>query len=493
MCGIAGFIQQAPNPEALPRMLARIAHRGPDGEGTWTAPQGGWNVALGHRRLAIIDVAGGAQPMANARRRRRHHLQRRGLQLHASCARALERDGPPVPHAQRHRGHPPPLRALRRRRASPTSTACSRSRSGTRARARLTLARDRAGIKPLYYAELADGGIVFASELSALLAHGGVDRELSIEGLASYFFSDYVHPPATIVREVRKLPPGHSLVWQDGRCGLPRAYWQLPAPGPAPDPSPTRDAGRRAVARAGPRGRGAARVRRAGRHLPVGRHRFVVRRDAGGRRGRAHEGVLDRLRRRDLRRIRVRAQVAERLDVEYDRPRRCDERDLLDVHRRRARRSSTSRWRTRRSCRRSCCRGWPRATSRSSLGGDGGDELWGGYPTYRAHGTPPLYARVPGWMRNDVVGGVVGRLPIDDRYQSLEWKLRRFTERWDDDTVTRHLRWMSSVDLPTCARAIPAANGLRPATLDAPLPDDATTGCSGSWRSTSRPTCRARC
>ena len=64
MCGIAGFIQHAPDLEALPRMLARIAHRGPDGEGTWLRQQGSWHVALGHRRLAIIDVAGGAQPMA---------------------------------------------------------------------------------------------------------------------------------------------------------------------------------------------------------------------------------------------------------------------------------------------------------------------------------------------------------------------------------------------------------------------------------------------
>src|SRR4029077_7740262 len=91
---------------------------------------------------------------------------------------------------------------------------------------RLTLARDRAGIKPLYYAELADGGIVFASELSALLAHGGIDADLSTDGLASYFFSDYVPPPATIVQKVRKLAPGHTVIWQDGNFGLPHAYWE---------------------------------------------------------------------------------------------------------------------------------------------------------------------------------------------------------------------------------------------------------------------------
>ena len=105
------------------------------------------------------------------------------------------------------------------------------------------------------------------------------------------------------------------------------------------------------------------------------------------------------------------------------------------------------------------------------VGGDGGDELWGGYPTYRAHRMAAVYRHVPAWIRNHVIGGVVGRLPIDDRYQSLEWKLRRFTKRWDDDMVTRHLRWMSTVDLPDLARAIPAAKGMRPATLSAALPE----------------------
>jgi asparagine synthase (glutamine-hydrolysing) len=105
------------------------------------------------------------------------------------------------------------------------------------------------------------------------------------------------------------------------------------------------------------------------------------------------------------------------------------------------------------------------------VGGDGGDELWGGYPTYRAHGYAEVYRRVPAWIRKYVVGGAVGRLPINDRYQSLEWKLRRFTKRWDDDMVIRHLRWMSSVDLPDLARAIPAAAGMLPATMSAPLPE----------------------
>src|SRR5204863_7488561 len=83
------------------------------------------------------------------------------------------------------------------------------------------------------------------------------------------------------------------------------------------------------------------------------------------------------------------------------------------------------------------------------------------------------FGKVPRFIRDDILARLIDRLPIDDRYQSLEWKLRRFTERWDDDAVIRHLRWMSSVDLPDLPRAIPEARGLEPATMTARLPETA--------------------
>jgi len=211
MCGIAGFIQRQPNPEALPRMLARIVHRGPDGEGIWDRTHGGWNVAIGHRRLSIIDVEGGIQPMESADgsvvisyNGEVYNFMRLRAELEAKGRRFRTRSDTEVilqHFEQWGAGGVPSLDGM-------FAFAIWEARER-----RLTLARDRAGIKPLYYAELADGGIAFASELSALLAHGGIDNTLSIEGLASYFFSDYVHPPTTIVRKVRKLPPGHTIIW----------------------------------------------------------------------------------------------------------------------------------------------------------------------------------------------------------------------------------------------------------------------------------------
>ena len=478
MCGIAGFIQpvtrEAPERGALARMLSQIAHRGPDGEGEWHGETPGtppvaaerWHVALGHRRLAIIDLAGGAQPMDNEDgsvvityngeiynfQALRPALERQG---HRFKTRS---DTETIIHQVEQHGVDG-VRALNGMFAFALWDAAAQ---------RLLLARDRVGIKPLYYAELPGGGLVFASELSAVLAHGGVDRTLSTEGLASYFFSDYVHPPHTIVRGVSKLPPGHTLIWERGRLQPPRAFWQVPATG-APPRDSDQELARRlwremdqavesqliadvpvGIFLSGGLDSSCIAALAAGR-APGRMKAFSIgfetasfdesdyARLVAGRLGVEH--VVETLSEATL--LQVLDPALDRLDEPLADP------SFLPTF-------LLSRLAARHV--------------KVVVGGDGGDELWGGYPTYRAHRYAAGYGLLPSWLRARVIAPAIDRLPVDHGYQSLEWKLRRFAHRFDDDRVRRHLRWMSSVDLPELATALGPLNGVSPGTLAAPLP-----------------------
>ena len=473
MCGFAGFIARDVDPAALPRMLAAIAHRGPDGEGRWQQQAGPWQVVLGHRRLAIIDLAGGIQPMANEDGRvvivyngelyndppLRAALEQRG---HAFRTRSSDTETI-LHHVEEHGAEGvPALDGM-------FGFAVWDGRSG-----QLTLARDRCGIKPLYYAELPGGGLVFGSELTAVLAHGGVDRALSAAGLGSYFFSDYVHPPHTIVSAVKKLPPGHTVTWRDGRLEAPRPFWRLQV---ASDGVQTGDDGARAE-RLWTAIETSVEAQLVS-DVPVGI--FL----SGGIDSSAVAAAAARTSRRRMTAFAIGFEdptfdesayarmVAEKLGVELV-TEKLQAENLLEIADAALDRldepladpSYLPTFLLSRLAARHV---------KVVLGGDGGDELWGGYPTYKAHRAAGIYAAIPGVVRRQVIARLVGALPIADRYQSLEWKLRRFTERFDDDRVTRHLRWMSNVDLPELGLAIPAARGLTPATLEAPHPS------GGDW------------
>ena len=465
MCGIAGFIGRAPRPEAMPRMLASIAHRGPDGEGQWHREDAHWHVALGHRRLAIIDLATGAQPMANDDAT--VVITYNGeVYNYRELRAALERDG--------HRFRTESDTEVIVHQFERHDLAGIVDLNGMfafalwdAARRRLVLARDRTGIKPLYYAGLDGGGIVFASELSALLAHCSLRAEPCAEGLASYFFSDYVHPPLTIVRGVGKLPPGHTVVWEDGRLADPCAYWQIPAP-----PPPTAQSDRTLAAELWRR-LGQAVEAQLVADVPVGiflsggidSSCVATLASAAGGRMKAFSIGFDDASFDESGYARL---MARRLDIEHV-TETLHERNLIDVLDAALDGldeplADPSLLPTYLLCRLAA------RHVKVVVGGDGGDELWGGYPTYRAHRYAALYARIPASVRTGVLARAVERLPVDDRYQSLEWKLRRFTQRWDDDPVIRHLRWMSCIDLPDLARAVPAARGLAPPTLAARLP-----------------------
>jgi asparagine synthase (glutamine-hydrolysing) len=222
MCGIAGITGRH-DPALLAAMTAALRHRGPDGEGLHVDGE----VGLGHRRLAVLDLAGGVQPMTAAGAVLTYNGEiynfaalRAELGAHAFRTRS---DTEVVLAAHRAWG-PGFLQRLRGMFAFGLWDP---------ARETLLLARDRLGVKPLYYAVLADGALLFASEPKALLACPEVDRGLDLTSLDAYLDLFYVPPPRSIFRGVRQLPPGHCLTWHKGQVRIER--WWDPAPRP-PDP-----------------------------------------------------------------------------------------------------------------------------------------------------------------------------------------------------------------------------------------------------------------
>jgi asparagine synthase (glutamine-hydrolysing) len=226
MCGIAGFTRLG---ERGGRCVAQqitetLIHRGPDQRGTLETE----GVALCAVRLKIIDLEGGDQPLLSRdgdtalvfngeiynHQEIRAELEERGYQFQSRCdtetllAAFLEWD-----------------------------TGCFARLRGMFAAAiwtesiqRLVLARDRMGIKPLYYSRREDD-ILFGSELKAILAHPEVGRQLDLEALGYYLSLNYVPGPRTLVEGIRKVPPGHFIEWQRGEFRI-ESWWRLPAPVP---------------------------------------------------------------------------------------------------------------------------------------------------------------------------------------------------------------------------------------------------------------------
>jgi asparagine synthase (glutamine-hydrolysing) len=222
MCGIAGFAAAPGRPtlaeERLRAMADAIAHRGPDGDGFHV--HGG--VSLAHRRLAIIDVAGGDNPLRDADGRAAlmyngeiwNHLALRA-ELEGLGARPLTHsDGEIVLHGLLHWGLPETLRRVR----GMYAFALHDLRSGE-----LHLARDPFGIKPVHWRQTAEG-LAFGSEIRAVLAAGGPTPRLDRRGLLQCATLGFTLAPRTAFEGVQALPPGHSATWRDGRLTLQRHH-----------------------------------------------------------------------------------------------------------------------------------------------------------------------------------------------------------------------------------------------------------------------------
>jgi asparagine synthase (glutamine-hydrolysing) len=226
MCGIAGIYHEradrAVDPELLQRMNDAMAHRGPDGQGFHRAE----GIGFAHLRLAIIDRKGGHQPLFNEDgtvcvtyngeiynfQELFEELRGRGHTFRTHC------DTEAIVHAWEEWGED----CVTRFRGM-FAFAIWDSRQQV-----MFLGRDRLGIKPLHYAVLADGSVVFGSELKSVMVHPEVDRTVDLQATEDYFALGYVPDPKTIYSAVQKLAPGHTLLVRRGRgIEAPRAYWDV--------------------------------------------------------------------------------------------------------------------------------------------------------------------------------------------------------------------------------------------------------------------------
>jgi len=227
MCGIAGVFdlrgRRSIDVRVLHQMTDALIHRGPDGCGYHT--EGG--VGLGHRRLAIIDLEGGKQPLFNEDgsvsvtyngeiynfRQLQDELESKGHRFRTRC------DTEVIVHAWEEWGE----NCVERFNGMFAFAIWDRNKDC------LFLARDRIGIKPLYYSVTSDGFCLFASELKAILEHPSCRRKIRPDAVEDYFAFGYVPDPKTILENTFKLPPGHTLIiGRSESLATPRKYWDVP-------------------------------------------------------------------------------------------------------------------------------------------------------------------------------------------------------------------------------------------------------------------------
>lgn len=226
MCGIAGIVHteglKPVDPDRVRRMCDAIAHRGPDGEGVWTAP----GIGLGHRRLSIIDLAGSPQPMMaadgdaiivfNGEIYNFNDLRKELAELGAKFR--TDGDTEVILEAWRHWGIDclPRLHGM-------FAFALYDLRQRT-----TLLVRDRFGVKPLFTARLSDGAVIFGSELKALLAHPSLRREIDPLAVEDFFAWGYVPDHRAILKGVEKLPAGHyQILRHDAAPSAPVQWWDI--------------------------------------------------------------------------------------------------------------------------------------------------------------------------------------------------------------------------------------------------------------------------
>jgi len=440
MCGICGVAGEGETggTALVRKMCQAMVHRGPDDEGIQHLD----GVTLGMRRLSIIDLEGGHQPLHNESStvwvvqngEIYNHLELREQLIAAGHVFSTQSDTEVLVHGYEQWGE-----GLLERLNGMFAFALL-----DRPRGQLLLARDRMGIKPLHYA--IDGRrLVFASELKALLCDAALHKGIDAAALDQYLALEYVPSPGCIVRGISKLPPAHSLTWSmaDGTHRL-RRYW-----------APDLEAGEREV-----------RSRSLDEHCEELRAvlRESVRKElisdvpvgvflSGGIDSSAVTAMMSSLG-GDVKSFSV--GFAERSFDEAPYAREVarflgtDHRELtlepsmlldlipqlptlLDEPLGDASIIPTY-----------LLSAFTRRHVKVALGGDGGDELFAGYPTMRAHRLAGYYRRAPRLLREGLVAPVVRRLPVSRDNLSFDFRAKRFVGSAHRPVAERHQRWMGS-------------------------------------------------
>jgi asparagine synthase (glutamine-hydrolysing) len=442
MCGITGIVHPkagTPNARPVPMDVIRamtdaLAHRGPDAEG-YHQDSG---IALGHRRLKVIDLAGGAQPMSNPEGtvwvtyngeiynhlELRKELESRGHAFRSTC------DTEVLVHGYLQWGLAELLDRIDGMFAFAVWDGSAR---------RLMLARDRMGQKPLFYATTNDGGLAFASEVKALLAHPEVRPTIDPEGLAAYLTFEYLPGELSMVKGVRKLLPGTWLSFEAGDIERSR-YWDIPIhDGPCPPDSAQRftELFDRAVER-----RLMADVP-LGVFLSGGIDSSSVAASVVRQRTAANVKTFSiGFREKSYDESSMARMVAEHLGTEHheriftaeamkdvlpdvasvlDEP--FGDASLLPTY---------------------LLSAFAREQVTVALGGDGADELLLGYPTFLAEAFATAFAQLPRGMRRGA-RWFGAQLPVSTKNISFDFKVNAFLQGADAPKRWRHPLWLGSV------------------------------------------------
>ncbi len=456
MCGICGILyddSRVPNQRVLETMVQTLVPRGPDASGTWSAP----GVALGHRRLKVLDLEGAAQPMVAGShdvslvyngeiynyRELGEELQKLGHPV------SLRSDTEVLLHGYLQWGA-----AVVERCNGMFAFALWDGRHRS-----LLLARDRMGQKPLYLARIPHG-LLFASELKAIQAHPDFESRMDADSIRRYLVHEYVPDPHCIYRDASKLPPAHLAVVRAADLELhPRAYWDLSFP----DPRSERRRGLRleeATEELGLRLRRAARRRmmsdvplgvflsggidssllvgllsdRGGQSTPAPLQSFAIGFNDPSFDESTHAARVARCfsthhhsRRFDLEALKA---VLPRVTTQVDEP--FGDASVLPTH-------LLSRF--------------AREHVTVALSGDGGDELFAGYPTFQAErvGAPLTRYLGAGW--HGLLRRAAGLLPVSTDNISLDFKIKQFVRGVGWPAEARHQVWLGSFT-PAEARAL---------------------------------------